>query len=94
MRDYLLFFRTAYRLAGPRLFYLIMLMVIAALLEGLGVSLFLPILVGVEAKNEINQSLSWAFEKLHIAFSFRNVLISMVLFFFMKNGFRQTCSPV
>lgn len=87
MRDYLLFFRTAYRLAGPRLFYLIMLMVIAALLEGLGVSLFLPILVGVEAKNEINQSLSWAFEKLHIAFSFRNVLISMVLFFFMKNGF-------
>ncbi len=87
MRDYLRFSRTAYQLVGFRLFYLITLMVIAALLESIGVSLFLPILVGVESDNEINHILASVFEKIDFDFSFRNVLISMVIFFFLKNGF-------
>lgn len=87
MLDYIRFSRIAYQLVGFRLFYLIALMVIAALLESIGVSLFLPILVGVESDNEINHILASVFEKVDFAFSFRNVLISMVIFFFLKNGF-------
>ena len=85
MNDLISFSKIAYRLAGKRLLVLIGLVALAAIFEGLGVSLFLPLLLGVDADNTLNQLLSSGFSAVHLPYTFRNVLVFMVLFFFLRS---------
>lgn len=87
MKDLLTFTRIAYQWVGHRLFILLFLMMIAALLEGLGVSLFLPVILGVEEDNQVNTYLKPVFDAVGLPFSFRVILASMVIFFTLKSIF-------
>ena len=62
MKDLLTFTKIAYRWVGYRLLILLALMTVAAILEGLGVSLFLPVLMGVEEDNQVNAFLKPIFQ--------------------------------
>lgn len=87
MKDLLTFTKIAFQWVGHRLFILLFLMMFAALLEGLGVSLFLPVILGVEEDNQVNNYLKPVFDAVGLPFTFRFILASMVIFFTLKSIF-------
>ena len=87
MRSLLSFSKIAYQLVGNKLLYLTVLMAIAVLFEGLGVSLFLPLLIGADADNELNQIFASGFKTVGVVYSFRSILLFMVFFSFLRSGF-------
>jgi len=93
MRELVRFFKFFYRLRGFTIVYLLLVIMVAALFETLGVSLFLPILEGGSLDNPVGQMLSSAFAVLHIEYSLTKVLFLMVFFFFLRAAFLmlKTC---
>lgn len=86
MRFFFTFTRTALRLLGVRLAMLVFLTGTATLTEGLGVSLFLPLLQGTETDSTLNKAMNRIFEAIDLPFEFRFILIAMVLFFFLRTS--------
>lgn len=74
-----------YRLVGPKLLLLVILMQIAAILEGFGVSLMLPIIQGGgEAKSQLERFIDWTFNLVSLSPSLKNVLVVLVGFFLAR----------
>ena len=86
MNDLINFSKIAYGLAGKRLLILIGLAALAGIFEGLGVSLFLPLLLGVKSDNTLNNLLIQGFSFAHVPYTFRSVLLFMVIFFFLRSA--------
>ncbi|MGB0383343.1 MAG: ABC transporter ATP-binding protein [Ardenticatenaceae bacterium] len=87
MRELFRFFKFFYQLRGLTIFYLLFVMVAAALFETLGVGLFLPILEGGSLDNPVGEILLIVFEWLNIEYSLSKLLLLMVFFFFLRSIF-------
>lgn len=87
MKELFSFSKLAYHLVGFRLIVLIGLMAISAGFEGLGISLFLPLLMGADSDNVLNNAITSLFEQTGIPYVFENILICLVLFFFLRSAF-------
>tara|TARA_B100001123_G_scaffold449395_1_gene614588 strand:+ start:89 stop:1849 length:1761 start_codon:yes stop_codon:yes gene_type:complete len=87
MKDLISFSKIARQFVGVKLYYLLFLVIAAALLQGLGISLMLPLLQGVESENEINKAISLVFGYLDLDYTFRSVLLLMTGFFFLRGYF-------
>ena len=84
---YFLLFRTY---IGNRYFILIALAVVASLIEGLGFTLFFPLLEmesasAAQTSNNLSAFIDGFFRFLHLETTFLNVLILLVIVFFLKS---------
>lgn len=81
-------YRYFHNLLGERLYVLQILTAIAGLFDGLGLIMFIPLLsIASDAKTTNAGKLQFIFDgfsKLGIEYSLRNVLLLMILFFFLK----------
>ena len=87
MSDLLYFFGYLYKAIGWRLFIWFFLIVGAAILEGLSVSLFLPILSNEDQDSAFSRQITGVFENLNLEYSLSLVLVLMVVFFVARSGF-------
>ena len=77
--------KTFYNLIGPKLLILLLIMQIAAVLEGFGVSLMLPIIQGGgAADSQLESFINWAFEIAGIPSSLGSILIVLIMFFLIR----------
>ena len=82
MIDYLKLF---YSLVGPKLFVLLGLMQVAAILEGFGISLMLPIIQGdSQTESRLASVIEWGFDLVSLDQSLGNILVALVLFFVLR----------
>lgn len=79
--------RFYHRLIGPKIFILYGLVFGAALFEGLGVSLFLPLIEGLNSENKLAVFVKGAFSALGIGDSLTNLLLVLILFFTFRSAF-------
>ena len=74
--------RLFYDLVGPKLLVLLLVMQVAAVLEGFGVSLMLPIIQGDEASDtRLAEAIEWSFALINVSQNLTNILIVLVIFF-------------
>jgi ABC-type multidrug transport system fused ATPase/permease subunit len=74
-----------YNLVGPRLLVLLLVMQIAAVLEGFGVSLILPIIQGDEVSDtRLAEAIEWSFALINVSQNLTNILIALVVFFTLR----------
>ena len=82
MIDYLKLF---YSLVGPKLLVLLGLMQVAAILEGFGISLMLPIIQGdSQTESRLASVIEWGFDLVSLDQSLGNILVALVLFFVLR----------
>lgn len=74
-----------YRLVGPKLLVLLLVMQVAAVIEGFGISLILPIIQGDQgSESRLASMIDWGFDIVNVNPSLTNVLIALVLFFVIR----------
>ena len=87
MADLVFFYRYLYRALRLRLVLWLAFMVAAALLEGLSVALFLPILGDVGQESPLTRQITRAFEAVGLKYSLSWVLLFIVVFFLLRSVF-------
>jgi ABC-type bacteriocin/lantibiotic exporter with double-glycine peptidase domain len=76
-----------YKLIGPRLLLLFGTMQIAAILEGFGISLMLPIIQRESDSNsQLEQLIDWAFNLVNVTPTLINSLIALIIFFLLRSA--------
>ena len=86
-QDLVFFYRYLYRALRLRLVLWLAFMVAAALLEGLSVALFLPILGDVGQESPLTRQITRAFEAVGLKYSLSWVLLFIVVFFLLRSVF-------
>ena len=86
MKDIIYFLRYLYGLIRYRLFVWLFMAVGAAILEGAGVALFLPILEAGETEGRVAEITRAVFQFLHVQYSFPVLLAVMVTFFLLRGA--------
>ena len=77
--------RLFYGLIGPRLLALLLIMQVAAILEGFGISLMLPIIQGDQASDSrLAEAIEWSFALINVPQTLTNILIVLVCFFSIR----------
>jgi subfamily B ATP-binding cassette protein MsbA len=87
MRDLASFIQYLFSLIRYRLFFWLALIMAAALLEGLSVSLFIPLLSGTEVESGVAGYVKQVFEFFRVDYTIAMVLVFMVVFFVIRSGF-------
>ena len=87
MGDIVYFVRFLYSVITWRVFVWLFFIVTAAALEGLGVSLFIPILAGEDDNSAITRLITRMFEVLNLEYSLSRVLILIVVLFLLRTAF-------
>ena len=76
-----------YDLVGPKLFVLLLVMQLAAVIEGFGISLILPIIQGDEtSESRLATMIDWGFDLINVSPTLPNILIVLVIFFVIRAG--------
>lgn len=76
-----------YNLVGPKLLLLLVVMQAAAIIEGFGISLILPIIQGDnQSDSRLASIINWGFDLIAIDPSLTNTLIVLVIFFVIRGG--------
>ena len=77
--------RLFYALVGPKLLILLLVMQIAAIIEGFGISLILPIIQGDESSDSrLATMIDWGFGLINVSPTLSNILIVLVIFFLAR----------
>lgn len=76
------FFKQFKKFIGNKIYFLLALMWVAGLVEGIGITLFLPILQNGFGDDRLSRFLQNGFKLLHIEYSFGFLLV-LILFFFV-----------
>ena len=79
--EYFIRFR---QFVGRTIYYLLFLIMLVGFLEGVGVTLFLPILQGGFGDDKLSHILKFIFGFLHIEYSFVLILIFILVFFILR----------
>ncbi len=87
MKTFLFLIRFHYRIIGRKLFLLFVFMGSAVFFQGLGLSLFLPILQGEDSDSKLARLLKQAFATVGLEYTLLSCLVLLVLFFFIRSGF-------
>ena len=87
MRNLIYFLKFLYAAIGLRMFVWVAFIGAAALLDGLSVSLFLPLLGGDDLDSGITRAIVDAFEFFGMEYSLGLVLAFMVFFYVLRTGF-------
>lgn len=87
MKQFFKLTKLYYSLFGKKLVILFSLMVVAVGLEGVGVTLFLPILQGDDRNSPIAKSIQAVFGALGIAYELKNLLLFFIMFFTFRSLF-------
>ena len=82
--EYFIRFR---QLIGRKVYNLLALMFVVGFVEGLGITLFLPILQNGFGEDKLSQGLKIIFNALRIGFSFNILLILIMVFFILRSVF-------
>lgn len=76
-----------YNLVGPKLLILLAVMQAAAIIEGFGISLILPIVQGDQGdQSRLASMINWGFDLINVAPTLTNTLIVLVIFFVVRGG--------
>ena len=76
-----------YNLIGPRLLVLLGTMQIAAIIEGFGISLMLPVIQGgSESNSQLEKFIDWAFNLISVEPTLTNSLIALAIFFVIRSA--------
>lgn len=76
-----------YDLVGPKLFVLAAVMQAAAIIEGFGISLMLPIIQGdQENDSRLSSIIDWGFDLVSVSPTLTNTLIALVVFFTLRSA--------
>ncbi|MDG0866463.1 ABC transporter ATP-binding protein [Candidatus Lucifugimonas marina] len=76
-----------YNLVGPKLLILLVVMQAAAIVEGFGISLILPIIQGdSQSDSRLASVINWGFDLIKIDPNLTNTLIVLVIFFIVRGG--------
>ena len=86
MKDLALFLQYLHGLIRFRLFFWLALIMAAALLEGLSVSLFIPLLSGTEEEGGVAGYIKQVFEFFGLDYTIAMVLTFMTIFFVIRSG--------
>ena len=79
------YIRLFYALVGPKLLILLLAMQIAAIIEGFGISLILPIIQGDESSDSrLATMIDWGFGLINVSPTLSNTLIVLVIFFLAR----------
>ena len=79
------YIRLFYALVGPKLLVLLLVMQIAAIIEGFGISLILPIIQGDESSDSrLATMIDWGFGLINVSPTLSNILIVLVIFFLAR----------
>ena len=79
------YIRLFYALVGPKLLILLLVMQIAAIIEGFGISLILPIIQGDESSDSrLATMIDWGFRLINVSPTLSNILIVLVIFFLVR----------
>ncbi|MFL2664818.1 MAG: ABC transporter ATP-binding protein [Dehalococcoidia bacterium] len=74
-----------YDFLGRKIIFLLVIMQTAALIEGFGISLILPIIQNEELENNrLLQTINWMFDFINLDQSLINMLIILILFFILR----------
>ena len=74
-----------YNFLGKKIIVLLIIMQTAALIEGFGISLILPIIQNEELEdNRLLQTINWLFDLINLDQSLLNLLIVLILFFVLR----------
>ena len=87
IKTLLAFLKFYFKLAGLKFFLAITLMITAVAFEGLGLSLFLPILQGEDSDSRITAFIQSGFDLMGLEYSLGNLLVFLVGFFFVRSVF-------
>jgi subfamily B ATP-binding cassette protein MsbA len=79
------YFRRISRFIGRKVYLLLVLMLVVGFIEGIGVSLFLPILQSGFGDDNLSRMLKYIFGLFHIGFSF-NIMLGLIAAFFIIKG--------
>lgn len=90
MRYLFQYFMQFKRYVGNRVYYLLALTLIAGFMEGVGVTLFLPILNKGFGDDKLSGVMKTIFGFFHIGFSFKIILIFILAFFCLRSLFVLT----
>lgn len=87
MPNLIKFFNKFRKIVGNKIYYLLALIWIAGLAEGVGITLFLPIMQDGFGDDKLSKALKFFFEFFHISFSFTLLLALILLFFILRSAF-------
>ncbi len=87
MKQIVILLKFYYKLVGSRLFLLFFLMIAAVGFEGMGISLFLPILQGEDSDSKITQITRQIFDFFGFEYTLLYLLLFLVGFFFLRSIF-------
>lgn len=87
VQNVIFFLKYLYTTIGLKMLVWVCLVVFAALLDGLTVGLFLPILEGSESDNRFSNYIRKAFDVFGIQYSLGAVLLVMVMFYILRSSF-------
>ena len=76
-----------YNLVGPKLLILLVVMQAAAIIEGFGISLILPIIQGdSQSDSRLASIINWGFDLIQLEPNLTNTLIVLVMFFVIRGA--------
>lgn len=84
MEDVIRYFRQFRKFIGRKIYFVLFLMLIVGFAEGVGVTLFLPVLQDGFGNDKLSQVLKFVFDSLHISYSFAITLIFILAFFILR----------
>lgn len=87
VKNMVFFFRYLYGAVGNKVFVWLVLVVSAAVLDGLSVGLFLPILEGQDPDSAFSRFMVDAFDAVGLRYSLGTVLVVMIVFFVVRSMF-------
>ncbi|MBU4376240.1 MAG: ABC transporter ATP-binding protein/permease [Candidatus Omnitrophica bacterium] len=84
MKNLILYFKQFKKIVGNKIYYLFASMLIVGIVEGIGVTLFLPILQNGFGQDRLSQVLKTTFSCFNLVFSFKLLLVLIVTFFVLR----------
>ena len=86
MKSFLELVRFYHGMLGKKLFFLILLSTVAAVLEITSIGFFMPLLSGIKSVNPVNKIFTQGFSFLHIEFTITNILIAFLVLIFLRTA--------
>lgn len=87
MSNLIKFFRQIKRLIGKRIYILFIMVSVVGVIEGLGITLFLPILQSGFGNDKLSRALKSAFRIFHLNYSFSLMLALIMAIFILRSAF-------
>lgn len=87
MRHLIKFFLKFRKWIGRRIYFILTLMLIGGFMEGIGITLFFPILQNGFGDDRLSRVMGSVFSFFHIEFSFTGFLLLILIFFILRGAF-------